>query len=85
MLPRALHRTFADAGLLGVAFPEAVGGGGGDPVDAAVLTEEVLLGGGSGGVVASLFTHGIALPHLVGRREPRTSSTATSGRPSPAT
>jgi hypothetical protein len=25
----------------------------------------VLLGGGSGGVVASLFTHGIALPHLV--------------------
>lgn len=64
-LPRALHRTFAAAGLLGVAFPEHVGGGGGDPVDAAILTEEVLLGGGSGGVVASLFTHGIALPHIV--------------------
>ncbi len=63
-LPRSLHKTFADAGLLGVAFPESVGGGGGDAIDAAILTEEVLLGGGSGGVVASLFTHGIAVPHL---------------------
>jgi acyl-CoA dehydrogenase len=64
-LPRSLHRTFADAGLLGVSFPEAVGGGGGDAVDSAIVTEEILLGGGSGGVVASLFTHGIALPHIV--------------------
>ena len=63
-LPRSLHRTFADAGLLGVAFPEEVGGQGGDAVDAAILAEEVLLGGGSGGVVASLFTHGIAVPHI---------------------
>jgi acyl-CoA dehydrogenase len=64
-LPRSLHKAFARAGLLGVSFPEEVGGGGGDPVDAAIVTEEVLLGGGSGGVVASLFTHGIALPHMV--------------------
>jgi acyl-CoA dehydrogenase len=64
-LPRSLHKTFADAGLLGVGFPEEVGGSGGDSVDAAILTEEILLGGGSGGVVASLFTHGIALPHMV--------------------
>jgi acyl-CoA dehydrogenase len=63
-LPRALHGTFADAGLLGLAFPEEVGGSGGDAVDAAILTEEILLGGGSGGVVASLLTHGIAVPHL---------------------
>ncbi len=63
-LPRSLHRTFAGVGLLGVAFSEEVGGGGGNAVDAAILTEEVLLGGGSGGVVASLFTHGIAVPHL---------------------
>jgi acyl-CoA dehydrogenase len=63
-LPRALHRTFAEAGLLGVSFPEEVGGGGGDAVDTAIVTEEVLLGGGSGGVVASLFTHGIAVPHI---------------------
>ncbi len=64
-LPLSLHKTFADAGVLGVAFPEAVGGSGGDSVDAAIVTEEILLGGGSGGLVASLFTHGIALPHIV--------------------
>ena len=64
-LPRSLHTTFADAGLLSVAFPEELGGGGGDPYDSAIVTEEVILGGGSGGVVASLFTHGIAVPHLV--------------------
>jgi acyl-CoA dehydrogenase len=66
MLPRSLHKAFAEAGLLGVSFPAAVGGGGGDAVDSAILAEEVMLGGGSGGVIASLFTHGIALPHIVG-------------------
>ncbi len=69
-LPRSLHRTFADAGLLGLGFPEEVGGSGGDAVDVAVLTEELLLGGGSGGVVASLFTHGIACPHLARNGSP---------------
>ena len=63
-LPRSLHKTFADAGVLAVAFPEAVGGSGGDSIDAAIVTEELLLGGGSGGLVASLFTHGIAVPHI---------------------
>jgi acyl-CoA dehydrogenase len=69
-LPRSLHKAFAEAGLLGVSFPEEVGGGGGDAVDAAIITEELLLGGASGGVVASLFTHGIALPHIVGAGSP---------------
>ncbi len=64
LLPRSLHRTFAAVGLLGVGFAEDVGGSGGDSVDAAIVAEEILLGGGSGGVVASLFTHGIAVPHL---------------------
>jgi acyl-CoA dehydrogenase len=64
-LPRELHRRAAATGLLGVAFPEAVGGGGGDAIDSAIVTEELLLGGGSTGVAASLFTHGIALPHIV--------------------
>ena len=65
LLPRELHRTFADVGLLGVGFAEQIGGSGGDSIDAAIVTEEILQGGGSGGVVASLFTHGIALPHIV--------------------
>ena len=38
---------------------------GGDVVDSAVVAEGVLDGGGSSGVLASLFTHGIAIPHIV--------------------
>jgi len=37
-LPRSLHRAAADAGLLGIGFPEAVGGSGGDAVDSAIVT-----------------------------------------------
>ena len=70
MLPRSLHKTFAAAGLLGLSFPADVGGGGGDAIDSAILAEEVMLGGGAGGVIASLFTHGIALPHMVGHGTP---------------
>ncbi|GAA1557926.1 acyl-CoA dehydrogenase family protein [Actinomadura kijaniata] len=64
-LPRDLHRRAAAAGLLGAGFPEEAGGSGGDPLDALIVTEELIVAGGSGGVVASLFTHGIALPHLI--------------------
>ena len=63
-LPRSLHRKAAEVGLLGIGFPEAVGGSGGDAIDSAIVTEEVLHGGGSTGVCAALFTHGIAVPHL---------------------
>lgn len=69
-LPRDLHRAAGSLGLLGVAFPESVGGGGGDIVDAMTVTEEVHYAGGSGGLVASLFTSGIALPHLVTAGDP---------------
>jgi len=64
-LPRELHKKAADVGLLGVAFPEEVGGGGGDAIDGFIVTEQILQSGGSGGVVASLLTHGIAVPHIV--------------------
>ncbi len=64
-LPRELHAAAAKAGLMGVSFPEEVGGQGGDIVDSAVIAEGVLDGGGSSGVLASLFTHGIAIPHIV--------------------
>lgn len=64
-LPRDLHRKAADAGLLGAGFPEKAGGSGGDVIDALIVAEELIQAGGSGGVVASLFTHGIALPHIV--------------------
>jgi acyl-CoA dehydrogenase len=61
-----LHKRAADAGLLGVAFPESAGGQGGNGIDAAVVTEELLGAGASGGLLASLMTHGIALPHIIG-------------------
>jgi acyl-CoA dehydrogenase len=64
-LPRRLHRAAADAGLLGIGFPEEVGGAGGTAVDTLLVAEEMILAGGSSGLIASLFTHGIGLPHLV--------------------
>ncbi|MCU0265799.1 MAG: acyl-CoA dehydrogenase family protein [Actinomycetia bacterium] len=69
-LPRTLHAQAAAAGLLGVGFPEEVGGSGGDFLDSVVVTEELLQAGGSGGVLAGLFTHGIALPHIVAAGDP---------------
>lgn len=64
-LPRELHRQAADAGILGIGFPEEVGGSGGDLADVVVMTEALLEAGGSGGVIAGLFSHGIALPHVI--------------------
>ena len=64
-LPRELHRQAAGAGILGIGFPEEVGGSGGDLIDVVVMTEAILEAGGSGGVISGLFSHGIALPHVV--------------------
>jgi len=64
-LPRSLHKRAAELGLIGLPYPENVGGGGGDAIDALTLAEEVHYAGGAGGLFASLFTSGIALPHLV--------------------
>ncbi|MGS2613005.1 acyl-CoA dehydrogenase family protein [Micromonospora sp. LZ34] len=64
-VPRSLHETAAKIGLLGIGFPESVGGSGGDLLDSIVVTEEIIRAGGSSGLVAALFTHGIALPHMV--------------------
>ncbi|MFC6236646.1 acyl-CoA dehydrogenase family protein [Longivirga aurantiaca] len=69
-VPRELHRKTAEAGLLGIGFPESVGGSGGTPIDAFVVAEELILSGASSGLVAALFTHGIGLPHLVTAGDP---------------
>lgn len=69
-VPRSLHRAAASAGLLGVAFSEAVGGQGGNAVDSAIVTESMLRAGASSGLLAALFTHGIALPHIVASGDP---------------
>jgi acyl-CoA dehydrogenase len=64
-IPRSLHERAAAAGLMGLGFPEEVGGSGGDLIDGLVMTEELMQAGASGGLAAGLFTHGIALPHMV--------------------
>ncbi len=64
-IPRELHVAAAKAGLLGLAFPEEAGGEGGDLLDSVAMQEAFFEAGGSSGLAASLFTHGIALPHLV--------------------
>ena len=64
-VPRSLHRAAASVGILGIGFPENAGGSGGNAIDWAIVAEEILAGGGSTGLLASLFTHGIALSHIV--------------------
>lgn len=66
LLPRELHREAAKLGLFGLGVPEEIGGSGGDLIDSSILGEEFHYAGGAGGVFASLFTHGIALPHIIG-------------------
>ena len=63
-VPRALHATAARQGLLGIAFPEDVGGQGGDLLDSIAAMEGCFEAGASSGLMAALFTSGIALPHI---------------------
>ncbi len=70
-LPRDLSRKTAAAGLLGVGFPESVGGEGGDAADVAIICEELHEAGTPGGVFASLFTVGIAVPHMIASGDSR--------------
>jgi acyl-CoA dehydrogenase len=63
-LPRELHKKAAEAGILGIGYPEDCGGLGiEDPFYGIVLTEE-LARAGSGGLIASLMSHGIATPPI---------------------
>ncbi len=64
-IPRELHLAAGKQGLLGVAFPEEVGGGGGTLLDSVDLQEAMFEEGASSGLMAALFTGGIALPHIV--------------------
>jgi acyl-CoA dehydrogenase len=64
-LPRELHRKAADAGFLQVGFPERLGGVEVPDLFYMVVHVEELARAGSGGVIASLMSHGIALPPIV--------------------
>ena len=70
LIPREVHKEAAALGLFGLGVPDEVGGSGGDLIDATILGEELHYAGAAGGVFASLFTHGIALPHLIAAGDP---------------
>ena len=63
--PRGLYRKAADAGLLGVGYPEALGGTGEGDLFLKVAVNEALMRSTSGGLVAGLGSHDIALPPIV--------------------
>lgn len=63
--PRELYAKAAGAGLIGIAYPESVGGSGGDTSHSLAATEEMIVAGKSVGTVVGLGTHGIALPPIV--------------------
>ena len=64
-VPRALHREAAALGLLGLGYPEELGG---TPAPYALrnaLSVAMSRWGASGGLMASLFSHNIALPPIL--------------------
>ena len=65
-LPRDLHVKAAEAGILGLRYPEEYGGHseGFDIFHGLTQTEE-LARVGAGGLTASLMTHGIGLPPIL--------------------
>ena len=65
-LPRSLHVAAAQAGILGLGYPEEYGGhsDGFDIFHGLTQTEE-LCRVGAGGLGASLMTHGIGLPPIL--------------------
>ncbi|CAN5570263.1 acyl-CoA dehydrogenase family protein [soil metagenome] len=64
-LPRELHLAAAKQGIIGMGFPEELGGQGGTMLDTTDLQEGMFSAGASSGLMSALFTHGIALPHMV--------------------
>ena len=69
-LPRSLHREAADIGLLGLGYPEHLGGTPAPWGARNAMSRTLARYGGSGGVMASLFTHNIGLPPVLAHGTP---------------
>ncbi len=63
--PRELYARAAEAGVLGVGYPEEHGGGGGDLSHAVVASDEMVLSGRSVGTTVGLGSHAIAIPPIL--------------------
>ncbi len=68
--PRALHHQAAELGLLGLGYPEHLGGTPAPWRARNALSQTLARFGGSGGVMASLFTHNIGLPPILKHGSP---------------
>jgi acyl-CoA dehydrogenase len=63
--PIELYAMAAKAGVVGVGYPEDVGGQGGDLGHVLASSEEMLFAGRSVGTLVGLGSHGIALPPII--------------------
>lgn len=63
--PRELYGQAAEAGVLGIGYPEAYGGSGGDISHVVVAADEMVAQGHSVGTVVGLGSLGIALPPIL--------------------
>jgi acyl-CoA dehydrogenase len=63
--PRALYGRAADVGLLGLGYPEALGGTPAPHALKVAMTVAIARYGASGGVLASLLSHNIGLPPIL--------------------
>lgn len=75
-LPRELHRKAAEAGVIGLGYPEHLGGSGiisgndsgsegGFDIFHSLVQSEEMCRPGAGGIPASLLIHGIGLPPII--------------------
>jgi acyl-CoA dehydrogenase len=69
-IPRELHLAAGNAGVLGVGYPEGMGGQGGGVLDSLCVSEAMIRAGAPVGTLASLFSHSVALPHLIAAGTP---------------
>lgn len=63
--PRELYARAGEVGLLGIGYPESVGGDGGNLGHILVAAEETVLAGHSVGTCVGLGSHTIACPPIV--------------------
>jgi acyl-CoA dehydrogenase len=64
-IPRALYRRAAELGLLGLGYPEHLGGTPASHALRNAMSTTLSRFGGSGGLMASLYSHNIGLPPLL--------------------
>lgn len=68
--PRGLYHQAAELGLLGLGYPEHLGGTPAPWSARNAMSRTLARHGGSGGVMASLFTHNIGLPPVLAHGTP---------------